>query len=140
MSRRRKTIKPVDLSATVEKLLSEYGDDVYEVMGDAITLVSEQAVSDLHAVKKFSPKGHPTGKYSASWTYEERYPTRYSKESTVFNQSHYQLTHLLESGHAKYLWGRATGDRVEGYEHIRPVNEKTQETVIRKVEEGIKNL
>lgn len=137
---KRKTIKPVDLTSTIEKLLKEYGDDVYEVLGDCITDVSEKAVSDLHAVNTFSPKRHPSGEYSKSWTYEEKMTSRYSKKSTVYNAEHYRLTHLLESGHSKVLWGRKTGEDVPGYEHIKPVNDKTQETVIRKVEEGIQRL
>lgn len=137
---RRKTIKPVDLTATVEELLKEYGNDVYEVMDDAITQTTDEAVRDLHAVDSFAPKGSPTGAYSQSWTSEQRITSRYSKTSTVYNENHYRLTHLLESGHSKVLWGRKTGERVQAYPHIAPINEKAQENVIRKVEEGIQNL
>ena len=137
---RRKTIKPVDLTAAVEELLKEYGNDVYEVMDDAIKETTDEAVRDLHAVNNFSPKGSPTGAYSKSWTSEQRLTSRYSKTSTVYNENHYRLTHLLESGHSKVLWGRKTGERVSAYPHIAPINEKAQESVIRKVEKGIESL
>lgn len=137
---RRKTIKPVDLSSAVEELLKEYGDEVFEVLDDAITDTTSEAVSDLHAVRTFSPKGNPSGAYSSSWTSEEKMTSRYSKNSTVYNENHYRLTHLLESGHSKVLWGRKTGERVSAYPHIAPINEKAQESVIRKVEKGIESL
>lgn len=137
---RRKTIKPVDLSSAVEELLKEYGDEVFEVLDDAIADTTSEAVSDLHAVRTFSPKGSPSGAYSSSWTSEEKMTSRYSKTSTVYNENHYRLTHLLESGHSKVLWGRKTGERVSAYPHIAPINEKAQESVIRKVEKGIESL
>lgn len=137
---RRKTIKPVDLSSAVDELLKEYGDDVWAVMGDAINDTVNEAVSDLHAVNSFSPKGSPTGAYSKSWTSEQRMTSRYSKVDIVYNEDHYRLTHLLESGHSKVLWGRKTGERVSAYPHIAPINDKAQESVIRKVEKGIKSL
>ena len=137
---RRKTIKPVDLTSAVEELLNEYGAEVYEVMDDAIKDTTSEAVNDLHAVRDFSPVGNPTGAYSKSWTSEERITSRYSKISTVYNENHYRLTHLLESGHSKVLWGRETGERVSAYPHIAPINDKAQETVIRKVQEGIGKL
>lgn len=137
---RRKTIKPVDLSSAVDELLKEYGDDVWAVMGDAINDTVNEAVSDLHAVNSFSPKGSPKGDYSKSWTSEQRMTSRYSKVDIVYNEDHYRLTHLLESGHSKVLWGRKTGERVSAYPHIAPINDKAQESVIRKVEKGIKSL
>ena len=63
---RRKTIKPVDLTSAVEELLKEYGEEVFEVLDDAITDTTNEAVSDLHAVSDFSPQGNPTGAYSRS--------------------------------------------------------------------------
>ena len=137
---RRKTIKPVDLSSAVDELLKEYGDDVWAVMGDAINDTVNEAVSDLHAVNSFSPKGSPKGDYSKSWTSEQKMTSRYSKVDIVYNEDHYRLTHLLESGHSKVLWGRKTGERVSAYPHIAPINDKAQESVIRKVEKGIKSL
>ena len=137
---RRKTIKPVDLSSAVDELLKEYGDDVWVVMGDAINDTVNEAVSDLHAVNSFSPKGNPSGAYSKSWTSEQKMTSRYSKVDIVYNEDHYRLTHLLESGHSKVLWGRKTGERVSAYPHIAPINDKAQESVIRKVEKGIKSL
>ena len=137
---RRKTIKPVDLTATVDKLLAEYGDEVFDVMGDAIKETSEKAMNELRSVKHFSSKGNPSGDYSKSWTYEQKKVGRLKEKSTVYNEEHYRLTHLLESGHSKVLWGRRTGESVQAYPHIKPVNDEAQENLVRFVEEGIERL
>ena len=59
--------------------------------------------------------------------------TRLGIKAVVHNKL-YQLTHLLESGHAKFLWGRATGEEVQAFPHIEAVNEEAQ----RKLEEEVK--
>lgn len=136
----KKKIKPVDLSATVDKLLAEYGDEVFDVLGTAIKETSEEAVKELRTVNKFSSSGRHSGDYSSSWTYKEQYVKRMQKEMIVYNEEHYRLTHLLESGHSKWLWGRSTGERVQAFPHIAPVNDKAQETVVKKVEEAISKI
>lgn len=134
---RRKKILPIDLSGTVEELLKEYGDQVYEVMDDAIKETSEEARNELRSVNQFSPRGNVSGAYSQSWEYEKQKVNRLEVSSVVYNEDHYRLTHLLESGHAKFLWGRETGEKVQGYPHIEPVNNKAQKTLIDKVEKGV---
>jgi len=136
----RKRIKPIDLSKAVDDILAEYGDQVFDVLGQAIKETSEEAREDLRSVNRFSPKGSPTGAYSKDWEYEQKQVSRLKTEAIVYNESHYRLTHLLESGHAKFLWGRATGQTVQGYPHIAPINDKAQENVVRKVEEMIGEL
>ena len=136
----KKTIKPVDLSAAVEELLKDYGEQVFEAMGDAIKDTSTKARDELRSVKYFSAHGHPTGAYSKDWEFEERLVKRYKKQATVYNENHYRLTHLLESGHAKWLWGIKAGGRVDGFEHIRPVNDKAQDYLIETVSERIESL
>lgn len=41
MARRNRRIRPIDLSATVEALLKEYGEDVYEVMDASVEEVTD---------------------------------------------------------------------------------------------------
>ena len=136
----KKTIQPVDLSAAVDELLAKYGEQVFDVMGDAIRYVSTNARDDLRSVNRFSSNGNPTGAYSKSWEYEQRLVHRYKQQATVFNEDHYRLTHLLESGHSKWLWGRPTGESVQGYPHIAKVNDKAQDSLIEMVSERIESL
>lgn len=137
---RKKKIRPLDLSKAVDELLKEYGEQVFDVLSGTIEDVSKEAVQDLRSVSTFSPSGNPTGAYSKSWTYEQRMTGRIGTESVVFNEDHYQLTHLLESGHAKYLWGRPTGETVQGYPHISKVNDEVQEKLIEEIGRRINDL
>lgn len=136
---RRKTIKPIDLSATVDAILAEYGDDVFDVLGVAIKETSEEAMNELRSVQTFSPNGNPSGRYSRSWDLMQRQVSRLQTEAVVYNEEHYRLTHLLENGHALKRGGRTYG-RVQAYPHIKPVNDKAQETVVEKVEEMISKI
>lgn len=121
----RQRIKPIDLSKTVEKLLSEYGDEVYKHVGKAVQDVTEEATQKLQSANHFAPGGHPTGAYAKDWTHEETLgnaTSRLSKTETIYNEGHYQLAHLLEHGHALKRGGRTYGS-VKAYPHIKPVEE-----------------
>ncbi len=70
-------------------------------------------------LKSNSPKDK--GAYAKDWAYkvDENVPGSYTGH--VYNKGHYQLTHLLEKGHAK-----RGGGRVEGIPHIEPAFEQMQ--------------
>lgn len=137
--RKNNSIAPIELTSTVEELLNEYGDDVYDVMDKSIIKISNEARDDLRAVNKFSSKGNPSGAYSKSWDVKKEKVNRYSVERIVYNEAHYRLTHLLENGHALKRGGRTYG-RVQAYPHIAPVNDKAQENLIKTIESEIKRI
>lgn len=135
MSRKKKIVIG-DLTETVNKLLDEYGDDIYDVLENSVDVISKEARNDLRGVNRFSPNGHPTGEYSKSWEIKTEHARRLSTERIIYNEEHYSLTHLLENGHALKRGGRKYGS-VKAYPHIAPVNDAAQDKLIRKVEEGI---
>lgn len=121
-----KKIKGINFDKAVQKVLQEYGEEVLENMGEAISTVADEAVDKLKAVATFAPNGSPTGDYSRSWVQEERRTGRLSKKRVIHNEEHYRLTHLLEKGHvSKNGTGRTFG-RVPAYPHIRDVNDWVQ--------------
>lgn len=117
-----------DFYGSMIDIVKTWSDDVSEVANQTIKDVSEEAKSELKVAGNFQNK---SGKYRKGWkiTYEEQ---RYGLFAHVHNKV-YQLTHLLESGHAKYLWGRDTGEDVQAFPHIEKVNEEAQ----RKLEEEL---
>jgi len=118
-----KKIKPVDLNKAVEDILNQYGDEVYDVMGDCINEVAEEATSRLKQVNSFAPGGSPTGAYAQDWLNEKLEGQRLTVSRVVHNGSHYRLTHLLEKGHViKNGTGRTFG-HTGAYPHIAPVND-----------------
>lgn len=104
-------------------ILKEYSAEVGEKVATAIAETAEEASDELHTAGSFNGK-----KYRASWTYEVK-KTALSADAVVFNKKHYRLTHLLEFGHAKQ-----NGGRTRAFTHIAPINDKTGEKVLQKLE------
>ena len=140
MSKRTRRVGVLDVSKAVSEMIVAYGTDVNEVIDDAFTTVAKEAEEALKQVNKFAPNGHVTGAYSKDWDLMIEPVKRYMRRYVVYNVDHYQLTHLLESGHAKFLWGRDTGGSVQGYEHIKPINDMAQERIIQEIVERITDL
>lgn len=139
MSRDRK-VGALDLRSTINAMFLKYGNEVNVVIDDALKEVARESVEDLKAVHSFSSKGNPSGAYSKDWTFEIQPVKRYARKVVVFNEDHYRLTHLLESGHAKFLWGRSTGQNVQGFPHIEPVEKKASEHLENAIERRLEDI
>ena len=109
--------------AVMEGLL-EYAELAADVMKDCVKKAG-------NTVKKETQAGAPvrTGKYKKSWAVKRQRETSNVLEVVVHSRDRYQLTHLLEKGHAK-----RGGGRVKAVPHIAPAEEKG----VRELEEGIK--
>ena len=109
--------------AVMEGLL-EYAELAADVMKDCVKKAG-------NTVKKETQAGAPvrTGKYKKSWAVKRQRETSNTLEVVVHSRNRYQLTHLLEKGHAK-----RGGGRVKAIPHIAPAEQKG----IRELEEGIK--
>jgi hypothetical protein len=85
--------------------------------------VAENAKSDLKSLER--PK--KTGAYRKGWRVKKK-----GKKFIVHNATDYQLTHLLEKGHAK-----RGGGRVDPVIHIAPIEEEAVADFLAKVEDAI---
>ena len=106
--------------------LEEFSGEVSETVKN---IVKEEARSCKKEIAEHSPKR--TGKYKNSW----RVSTIYDGPGgarLVVNNKEYQLTHLLENGHAK-----EGGGRVEGIPHIAPAAERVQRELPHKIRKAI---
>lgn len=116
-------IKADEFEKSVMSLLEEYGDEVYNVLGDAMQETADHAVKSLKNVK------FKTGKtYSKGWKsqVDEKW---YGYSAVIYNAKQYYLTHLLEYGHAKQ-----NGGRVAGQEHIYPVDQDAEKEIVEIIE------
>lgn len=108
--------KTGSVAVQVENILDEYNKRVKDTTTNAIEKTSKEAVSKL---KNTSPKR--SGKYARGWTVKRERGAGGIATVTVHNRV-YQLTHLLENGHIVRN-KKGTYGRVNGVEHIAPVEE-----------------
>ena len=104
--------------------LIEYAGLATDVMKDCVTKAGNTVKSE---VKANAPVR--TGQYKKGWAVKKQKETANALELVVHNKKSYQLTHLLEKGHAK-----RGGGRVRAFPHIAPA----EQAGIRELEEGIK--
>lgn len=97
------------LTKEITKQLQIYTEDVGEAISEATDEVTKEGIKLL---KIKSPD--KTGDYRKGWTRKKD-----AKGFIIHNKTDYQLTHLLENGHAK-----VGGGRVAARVHIRPVEEQ----------------
>ena len=109
--------------AIMEGLL-EYADLATDVMKGCVKKAG-------NTVKKETQEKAPvkSGKYGKSWAVKRQREVSHMLEVVVHSKDRYQLTHLLEKGHAK-----RGGGRVKAFPHIGPAEEKG----IRELEDGIR--
>lgn len=141
MARRRKgRVSAINLSKAIKEIVEEYGSQVSFQLNDSIKEVTREAEDKLQAVKRFAPDGHPTGAYSDDWQSSVVDTGRFTIRGTVYNGSHYRLTHLLEFGHVTRNGTGRTFDRTPAYPHIAKVNDWAHDELIRNVKKRLEDI
>ena len=120
-----------NLNKTVNKMLETYCSEVAEVVDESLPKVGQETVKEL---KKTSPKRPSGGDYAKGWAKKVE-KDRLGSRLIVYNKTRYQLTHLLEKGHAK-----VSGGFVPGKPHIKPAQDKAEKKAMELIEEGIKSV
>lgn len=103
-------------------LLLQYSDEIQDEVNEAVKVTADYAKKELRVAGNFQDR---TGKYRKGWKIQYVLE-RLGAFATIYNGKYYPLTHLLESGHSKWLWGRQTGESVQAFPHIEAVNEEAQ--------------
>lgn len=127
-----KSIKPELLSEKIMEALTEYKEDIEEDVIDTSNTLTKEAVKEL---KQTSPKGKGTRDkpYHKGWTRQKGKENKGRYTIKIHNKTNYQLTHLLEFGHAT-----RNGGRTKAIPHIRPLEEKYNELYEQKLTTAIK--
>lgn len=124
-----KTIKVDDLQNTIIEYLEDYVENIEDDVVEITDNITKEAVNEL---KRNSPRGEGTRKnpYYKGWTRQTGKAALKNHRYTIkiHNRTNYQLTHLLEFGHAT-----RNGGRTKPIPHIRPVEEKYNKLYEQKV-------
>ena len=122
------TVKIDQLADTVMKGLEDYAklaaDDLKADVQKAGKTVKQQ-------IESTAPR--KTGKYAKSWAVKKTRETTDSIQLDVHSKNRYQLTHLLEHGHAK-----RGGGRTRAFPHIAPAEQAGIEQLTRDIERDLK--
>lgn len=116
------------LAAAVMEGLTEYADLAADELKKAVKKAGNSVKKDI---QKGAPKD--TGAYAKSWSVKNVKETSNSIELVVHSRNRYQLSHLLEFGHAK-----RGGGRFSGKAHIAPAQERAERTLEQEIEKTLR--
>ena len=97
------------------KYIENYKEDIDKDVKEVADKIGKEAVDEL---KQISPVG-ARKEYRKGWSLKKGKLGKNVYSIKVWNKTNYQLTHLLEFGHAT-----ANGSRTKAQPHIRPTEEK----------------
>lgn len=129
-----KTISVDELSKEIEKALTDFVGVTEDAVDKGVSETANDAVKALRSA-------HPAGsgqygsweKYNKGWKImQTKTDKRYHKQATIHNATDYQLTHLLEKGHAK-----VNGGRTRAFPHIAPVADKYEDDLVQSIRKYI---
>lgn len=113
-----KVVKASQLSKSIADILSEFNDVTSDTLSEvkkATAFEGRRLVRDRSNVD--------TGDYRKGWRYKK---TKGTKDTyVIYNKTDWQLTHLLEKGHAK-----VGGGLTKAYPHIGPTADDLAKGII----------
>ncbi len=127
-----KSIKPEELQDTLKDYLENYIEYIEEDVKETTKEITKEAVEEL---KQISPKGHGSRKnpYHKGWTKQVGKQNKGRYTIKIHNKTNYQLTHLLEFGHAT-----RNGKMTKAIPHIRLIEGKYNELYEKRITTVIK--
>lgn len=116
------------LAAEIKKELHDYREEVTRKVKKEIDKTAKKGVERL---KQESPE--LTGDYKEGWKSKKTFENNRTKRKRIYNKTDYQLTHLLEDGHAS-----RNGGTVAARPHIKKVEEEIKRELPENIEKAVK--
>lgn len=120
------------MAKSLEQQLSDvlvlYSQEVTEQIKQDTETVAKETRQRIKESGNFKNR---TGKYRRGWKVKKAFESANEVRFRVYN-TRYQLTHLLEKGHAK-----KDGGRVMAYVHIRPAELWEQKEFVKRVKKAV---
>lgn len=110
----------VSVDGLVDAVLNairNYGENVTDTVKGCVLSASETC---LQEIQEQSPV--QTGRYKSGWQCDVVHESEKRIICAIHNEDNYQLTHLLEFGHAN-----VNGGRTPAHPHIRPAEQRAAE-------------
>ena len=123
-------MKVDQMADAIVKELSAWSREVTDAVKAECKTVADDTAKEL---RQISPKRG--GAYARDWDSKVTYDDWQDIRVTVYNKRHYQLTHLLENGHAK-----VNGGRVSGIPHISIAEDNASKNLEDKVKVRVSGI
>lgn len=125
--------KSFDITPQIDDILEEVMDDVKDVTNKEIKRTARDAAQKLKATSPRNEGGKRAGRYANGWKIKQG-----DGETIVYNATDWQLTHLLENGHAVVNRYGDTGARASAIKHIEPVEQWASDELPMRIIRGLK--
>ena len=124
-------VKVDNLTSAIMRELDNYVGVTDEAVDKGVSETAKAAVKKLQSAhpKDSGQYGSWDKSYNKGWTITK---TKRDKKATIHNKTDYQLTHLLEKGHAK-----VNGGRTRAFPHIAPVEQECEEELMNNIKKYI---
>lgn len=136
------------MSVVKNSSTAKFGDDVMgllkaytqEALDEAGEVAKESAYLCREEIEKNARK-YGFNEYGESWTVKKESGKKYHTPTyTVHTPTFYRIAHLLEHGHAKFLWGKDMHSQVSGKLHIGPAARDAEQFFIDELKARINQL
>ena len=118
----------IDIGAAIMKELGTYSNELAE----RVNKTSKKYANKLRReLEETSPE--KTGDYKKGWRVRQVYKSHTLSQYVVHNATDYQLTHLLEFGHAI----KGGTQRVKPIPHIAPAEEKIVSEFLNEIDKAV---
>lgn len=126
--------KPEDLQKVLSDYLNNYREDIQEDVEELTDSITQKAKDELKQTSQSMFKDHGRkDPYYKGWSVKLQKKGKLKYHKVIWNRTNYQLTHLLEFGHAT-----RNGGRTRAFPHIRPVEEKYKTEFVNLLEQKIR--